>query len=88
MIPGLDLREYGGVVTCREEENYTVIFWIVVNDKTLKVVNYVNCKIGSHIVSDNACITVLYPIGSRERVCEEPCQESELIMTTTNKVTN
>ena len=100
LIPELDSREYGGNVSCIEEMNYTVRFWIVVNDETLKVVNYVNCKIGSHTVSDSAYITVLYPDRLRKSACtnEEPMpcmtlyqnssnQESELIMTTTNKVT-
>lgn len=106
LLPGLDPREYGGDVTCVQYdggENYTVRFWITVNDKTLEVVNRVNCKIGSRIVSDNAYISVLYPETLRESVCanqELMCtcqnatnngsnfiQESELTMTTTNKNT-
>ena len=97
LLPGLDPREYGGDVKC-VGENYTVRFWITVNDKTLKAVNHVNCKIGGHTVSDNAYISVLYPETLRESACEnqEPqcmCQnttncgsnlkqESELTMIT------
>ena len=102
LLPGLDTREYGGDVKC-VGENYTVRFWITVNDKTLKAVNHVNCKIGGHTVSDNAYISVLYPETLRESACEnrEPIymcqnttnsgsnlkQESELTTTTTNKNT-
>ena len=103
LIPGLDSREYGGNVTCVEYdggENYTVNFWITVNNESLEVVNYVNCKIGSHTLSDNAYITVHYPSRLRESVCanEDPTYvsrvstsnsnwESELTSTTHSKVT-
>ena len=100
LIPGLDSREYGGDVTCDGGENYTVRFWITVNDETLKAVNKVNCKIGSHTLSNDAYITVRYPRRLRENVCanESPTyvsqtntrssnQESELIKTTPSNVT-
>lgn len=81
LLPGLDTREYGGDVKC-VGENYTVRFWITVNDKTLKAVNHVNCKIGGHTVSDNAyIISVLYPETLRKSACanQEPvcmCQNT------------
>ena len=57
----LDSREYGGNYSCTQNngtEMYTVRFWITANNRTLKVVNYVNCKINENITSEKAYITV------------------------------
>lgn len=88
ILPELDSREYGGDVRCDGGENYTVRFWITANDETLKVVNHVNCKIGSHTVSDNAyIINVTYPETLREIACTNQAL-MRMLQNTTNSGNN
>lgn len=73
LIPELHPKEYGGGIeySCdgQESPTHTLKFWFVVNERTLREVNYVNCKRSSNILSNNAYITVVYPKSLRASVC-------------------